>query len=148
MAQISICDICKRPFETEFKLDIYKTGGGRGRKSVKISADICEGCVEIISSAVTASSTNPKLLGSKQVIAKEMAKLGAEAFNTLPSIDGRTAPPKEVEPGVFKVPSTLSNNQVRKMNHQANKDTGCKHENKTMEDSGVICRDCRQKIGE
>jgi hypothetical protein len=138
MAQISICDICKQPKETDFKLSLFRQEGKKQKG--KVSGDVCAECVELISTAILATPNAPRPLGSSN---KQTPRPSPQVLSSTGPVEAL----QTVSDGVFKVPSAMTPQRARAINKaKAEADGDCKHENKTMEDSGVICRDCRKPI--
>lgn len=143
MATIQICDTCKQPKDTDFRLSLFRQEGKKQKG--KVSGDICSDCVDLISAAITASPSNPRPLG---VAHKPVAaKIDRDAPPSLTGQIENVLPPL-VSDGTYKVPSIMTKAKAREINktREVEEVGKCKHEKKTMEDTGVICRDCRQPI--
>lgn len=143
MAKINICDVCKQPAETNHRLSLFLKDGKK--KTDKKEADVCKKCYELF--LTTIESSAPLTLTITSVIAanKTPAPLAPSVgYIAQPN----TLTPEEVGNGAFKVPSQMTYAIARKMNKEALKsETGeCKHEEKSMEDGGVICRKCKRPV--
>lgn len=136
MAKINICDLCKQPGETNHRLNLFLKDGKK--KLEKKEAEICAKCRSRLESAI--DSNSPLSLSSVDVTKQNVPVAYIAQPNTLT--------PEEVGNGAFKVPSQMTYAIARKLNKETAKaEAGdCKHEEKSMEDNGVVCRKCKRPV--
>ena len=144
MAKINICDLCKQPAETNHRLSLFLRDGKK--KTEKKEAELCKKCYDLFLTRI--ESSTPMELA---IVASFAEKLSAPITPAPGYISQpNTLTPEEVGNGAFKVPSSMTYAVARKMNKETAKTEAekgeCKHEEKSMEDGGVVCRKCHQSV--
>lgn len=142
MAKINICDLCKQPAETNHRLSLFLRDGKK--KTDKKEAELCKKCYDLFLTRI--ESSIPMELAAVASFAEKLSApiKPAPGYIAQPN----TLTPEEVGSGAYKVPSQMTYAIARKKNKEAAQaEAGeCKHEEKSMEDNGVVCRKCHQSV--
>lgn len=140
MAKLNICDLCKKPADTDHRLSLFKKTGKKheGKKLF----EICQGCFSTILGALNSAPDKPVYLVQSGNVARMPVQVEVAKQDTAPTIKTNT---DEVSPGIFKVASNVTLEEVKKINKEIAK--SCKHEKMTMDDDGrVVCAQCRKNV--
>lgn len=140
MARVNICDLCKEPKDTDFRLSLFKRTGKK--KEEKSEAEICEPCHKQLALGLSRKERfiNFGTLVFDKMPPDPLGYISPEAHKALTAL----TPPD----GVVKVPSSLTPSSIKKINKSVETaNSGCKHDEKTIDDSGrVVCRSCKKSI--